>query len=141
MLLKIFRKPVRDLNAIFSGHFIEAKAFYAWQFNRLPCVSFIAELDVSKAFGHINETYQHCIVIVYQHSWYDHKESKLLFNNTLFVLKDQRIVELANDYCQVLYTPGQCAWAMQVTKELAAFRKAEVKETRVLGFARQAGVN
>lgn len=142
MFIKIFRKEVRDLNAIFNGHYIEVKAFYAWQFNRLPCVNFIGELDISKAFTHISERYQYSIVNIYQHAWHDHKEDKMLFNNSIFILKDDRMIELANDYCQVLFTPNQYGWARQLVKELAAFRKVtEAKEVRVMGFARQPEVN
>jgi len=141
MLFTIFRKEVKDLNAMFNGHYIEVKAFYAWQFNRLPCVQFIGELDVTKAFAHISERYQYTIADTYQHAWYDHKENKMLFNNSIFVLKNDRMIELANDYCHVLFTPNQYPWAARVIKELTAFRKVETKEVRIMGFARQHKTN
>lgn len=141
MLFSIFRKEVRDMNAVFNGHFIEAKAFYAWQFNRLPCVNFIGELDISKAFNHINERYANSIVNVYQHSWYNHAEEKMLFNNSIFVLRNDRMIELAGDYCMVLFTPGQYAWAKTLVNELTAFRAAAPGVVRVMGFAREPEAN
>ena len=141
MLFTIFRKEVKDMNAMFNGHYIEVKAFYAWQFNRLPCVNFIGELDVTKAYAHISERYRYSIVETYQHAWHDHNEGRMLFNNSIFVLKNDRMTELANDYCQVLFTPNQYAWAGELIKELTAFRKAETKEVRVMGFVRQPETN
>lgn len=141
MFLKIFRKEVKEMNAIFNGHYIEVKAFYAWQFNRLPCVHFIGELDVSKAFAHIDERYRYSIENIYQHAWHDHKEDKMLFNNIIFVVKDDRMIELANDYCHILFTPKQYAWSAELVKELTVFRKSEAKEVRIMGFARQPETN
>jgi hypothetical protein len=141
MLFTIFRKEVRDMNALFNGYYIEVKAFYAWQFNRVPCVHFISELDVTKAYAHISERYKYSIANVYQYAWYDHKEGKMLFSNSILVLKDDRMIELANDYCQVLFAPHQYPWAAQLIKDLVAFRKAERKEVRVMGFARQPETN
>lgn len=137
MFQRFFRKEVRDIGALFSGHYIEVKAFYAWQFNRLPCIYFIGELDVTKAFAHINDQYNYGIQHIYQHSWHEYDKNKLFFNNSVFVLDDNRMIELANDYCQVLFTPTQYAWAGELINELAAFRKvAETKPNRVMGFAR-----
>jgi len=142
MTLKVFSKKVHDLNAIFNGHYIEVKAFYAWQFNKLPCVNFVGEIDVSNAFKYVNETYQYSIRDVYQHAWLDHKEDRFLFNNTIFVLQDSRMIELANDYCQLLFTPKQYGWAMQVARDIAGFKKTtEAKDVRVMGFARQPEAN
>ena len=51
------------------------------------------------------------------------------------------MIELANDYCHVLFTPNQYTWAAQLIKELTAFRKLATKEVRVMGFARQPETN
>lgn len=143
MALKIFSKKIHDLDAIFNGHYIDARAFYAWQFRRLPSIHFLGEIDVTEACKHIQEMYKRCIVELYQHSWFERKEDSFFFNNSIIVLRDHRMIELAADYCQLLFMPKQGEWAAQVAKEIAAFRKvaAETKEVRVMGFARQAEVN
>lgn len=137
----LFRKEVKGLNTIFNGHFIDVKAFYSWQFNRLPCVNFIGELDVTKAFAFINERFQYQTKDTYQHAWYDHAQQKMLFNETIFVLHDDRMIELGVDYCHVLFTPAQYAWAIGLIKELAVFKKEAINQTRVVGFARDPEVN
>ena len=123
---------------LFNGHFVEIKAFYAFQFGKIPSVSFIGELDVTKVFAHIDESYKYDVVAVYQHSYFDYNEQKMLFNNTIFVLKNNRMIELGDNYCQVLYTPQQYPWVDALIKELVVFRMVkETKEDRIIGFARQ----
>lgn len=142
MFFKLFRKEVRGLNNMFNGHFVEVKSFYAWQFNRVPCVNFIGEIDISKAFNHISERYKNSIATIYQHSWYDHKQEKMLFNNSIFVLKDDRMIELANDYCMILFTPHQYTWARQLVMELVDFKVITATPApRVMGFAREPDAN
>ncbi len=142
MLFKIFNREITNPGAMFAGHYIEVKAFYAWHFNRLPCVSFIGETDVSKAYTYISERFQYQVESVYQHAWYEHDENKMFFNNSIFVFQGKRMIELANDYCQILFAPSQYGWANEVVKELATFRKVpEANAGRIVGFARQPAEN
>lgn len=141
MIRQLFRKKVRDLNAMFNGHYIDVKAFYAWQFNSLPCVQFIGELDTSKAFNHISAIHAVSIVNIYQHSWYNHAEQTMQFNNTIFVLSHDRMIELANDYCMILFAPHQYAWARQMINEMSDFRMVPQGTVRVMGFAREPAAN
>ena len=144
MLRRLFTRRIHDTVALFSGHFVEVKALYVVTFDRVPCLSFIGELDVTQAFAFINEQYQREIVNVYQHSYFDHAEQKVFFNNTLFVLAENRMIELGTDYAQILHTDRQYGWANGLLQSLSAFRRAPepVQEVRtVIGFARQETLN
>lgn len=141
MIQRIFRKRMTDLNAMFNGHYVDVKAFYAWQFNRLPCIQFIGETDVSRAFNHISTIHVERIVNIYQHSWYNHAEQKMQFNNTIFVLTHDRMIELASDYCVILFAPHQYEWAKDMINEMADFRITPQGTVRVMGFAREPGAN
>lgn len=39
---------------VFENNFLEVKAFYSREFNRVPCISYINNIDVTKAFDYIN---------------------------------------------------------------------------------------
>ena len=139
MFWKWFNRKLSDTAVLFTGHFVEVKAFYAAEFDKVPCVTFISELDISKAFRHIENMYGWDIQMTYQHNFFDHEDKEMKFNNTVFVLKGNRMIELAHNYCQVLHQPDQFAWANKLVKDLAQFRQVAepVKESRVIGFARQ----
>lgn len=143
MFWNFFRARIQNMNGLFNGHFIEVKSFYALEFNAVPCISFIGELDVTKAFSFIKERYSYQIKSIYQHAYFDHEEKKMLFNNTIFVLHNKRMIELGSNYCQVLFTNMQYAWANELINDLVQFRKVAepAKETRVIGFARQTNEN
>jgi hypothetical protein len=138
MLFRLFRK-FRDVAGLFNSYFIEVKALYALEFDAVSCVSFIGEVDTTKAFALINEKLKNDIVTVYQHSWFDHNEKKMFFNNTIFVLTNKRMVELGNNWCQFLHTPEQHGWANALIEELSQFKI--VNNEQVIGFARQAVAN
>jgi hypothetical protein len=138
MLFSLFRK-IRDANGLFNGYFIEVKTLYALEFDAVCCVSFVGEIDTTNAFALINEKLRNDIVAVYQHAYFDHNEKKMFFNNTIFVLKNKRMIELGNNWCQFLHTPEQHEWANKLIKQLSAFRI--VNKEPAIGFARQSVAN
>ncbi|MFL5742329.1 MAG: hypothetical protein ACJ75B_19045 [Flavisolibacter sp.] len=138
MLFRLFRK-IKDATGLFNGYFIEVKALYALEFDAVCCVSFIGEIDTTKAFALINEKLKNDIAAVYQHSYFDQNEERMFCNNTIFVLTNKRIIELGNNWCQFLHTPGQYEWANKLIKQLSAFRM--VNKEPAIGFARQSVSN
>lgn len=139
MFWRIFNRKISDALGLFNGHFIEAKALYALEFDAVSSVSFIGEIDTSKAYALILDTLSDEVVATYQHSYFDHGEVRMLFNNTIFLLRNKRIIELGNNWCQVLHTPQQHGWANDLISQLRHFRI--VSSEPVIGFARQATVN
>ena len=139
MFWKWFNRKVSDSAVLFTGHFVEVKAFYVVEFDKVPCLTFIGEIDISKAFKHIEKLYRWDIQKTYQHNFFDHADQEMKFNNTVFILNGNRMIELAHNYCQVLHQPDQFAWANRLVKDLAKFRQEvePAKENRVIGFARQ----
>lgn len=139
MFRRLLGKRIREYVGLFNGYFVDVKAFYALEFDAVPCVGFVGEIDAAKAFALITEQLVGEIVTTYQHAYFDHKEQKMLFNNTLFVLRDRRMIEVGGNYCQLLHATHQYQWANQLVKDLAAFRL--VVEAPTIGFTRQAVAN
>jgi hypothetical protein len=133
------KRKINDWTGLFNGHFVEVKGLYALEFDAISCVSFIGEIDISKAFAFITENLANEVLYTYQHSYYEHSEKKMFFNNTIFILTNKRMIELGNNYCQVLHTPQQHSWANELIKNLAAFRLAAPEPS--IGFVRQAAAN
>ena len=67
MFFNLFRKELSGVSTLFYGHYVDPKAFYTVKFNKVPCISFIGELDTSKAFDFIQSTYRNQLKGVYQH--------------------------------------------------------------------------
>ena len=140
MFLNLFRKDLSKVNNLFLGYYVDPKVFYTVQFNRVPCISFIGELDTSKAFDFIQSIYRNQVTGIYQHNYFDHDKRQFFFNNTLFVLKNKRLIELGNNYCQVLHTKDQFNWGQTMITELSVFHLTG-DANKVIGFARSNHVN
>ena len=141
-----FLKRINGNTGLFNGHFVDVKAFYVLRFNAIPCVTFIGDMDLTKVFPYMTERFDAVIVAAYQHSYFDHGDKKIFFNNTIFVLQNKRMVELADNYCQVLYAATDYGFATGLANDLAQFRiemnmTPAFRHTHVVGFARQAEMN
>ncbi len=134
MFFKLFKTKLAAVNGLFLGHYVDPKVFYTVQFDEIPCISFIGELDASKAFDFIQDTYRMQIRGIYQHNYFDHDEREFFFNNTLFVLTNKSMIELGNNYCQVLHTKDQHDWGQTMIKELSVFHVTG-ETNKVIGFA------
>lgn len=144
MFRKIFSRRQYDMQGLFSDHYVEVKVFYLAHYNKVPCVSFIGDLDITPAFAHLRQKLEKETANILQHSFYDHAEQKMFFNNSIIVLKDNRMIEVAGNYCQVLHTTDQFNWAVELVKELAQFRvqpQSVELPAIVIGFARQTAFN
>jgi hypothetical protein len=138
MFFRLFKK-FKNVIGLFNGYFIDVKALYVLEFDTVCSVSFVSEIDTTKAFAFINERLKTGIVIVYQHSYFDHNQKEMFFNNTIFVLANKIMIELGKDWCQILHTPEQHGWANALIEELSQFKI--VNSEGVIGFARQTVAN
>src|ERR1700741_3591327 len=138
MFRKSLKARIRNVNALFNGHYVGIAPFYTVVFDKIPNIIFIPELDTTKVFAHMNERHGFNIIDIYQHNYFNHKDKLLYFNNSIFIMRGNRIVELTDSYAQVLYQPNDFDWANGMTRELVEFRiePEPVKANRVIGFAR-----
>jgi len=142
MFFNLFKRKIENASSLFAGHYVDVKVFYVQHFDEIPCVSFIGDIDTSKAYRYMQDNYAGEVTEIYQHNYFDHDKKEIFFNNTLFVLHDKRLIELGNNYCHVLHTNKQWGWENKVIKELAAFRMVTGSANdKVIGFARSNQVN
>ena len=144
MFWRIFGVRQYQVGTLYNNHFVEVKAYYTGHFNKVPSVTFIGELDITPAFTFLRQHLEQETLSILQHTFYDHAEQKLFFNSSIFVLTQNRMIEVADNYCQLLHTPAQCEWASGLVKELAQFRTQPVEvstHATVIGFARHNSYN
>lgn len=134
----LFRRRL-PVTGLFSGHYVDVRAMYLQLFDTIPSIGFVGEIDLTQAYAHIERGQGPIIENVLQHRYYDHDEGRVLFNNTVFVLQGQRIIELANSACHVLHTADHFRWANDLITDLAAMRVVVPSQAPapVIGFARQ----
>lgn len=144
MLFRFLKRTYTNAQ-IFSGHFVDVKAFYTFEFNAIPCITFIGDMDITKSYAFVNNNCKADIISTYQHSYFNHDDKKVYFNNSIIVLTNERMIEIANDYCQLLHTVNQYTWARKLVNDLAQFRIVRdvpaFRRTQIVGFAKEAEMN
>jgi hypothetical protein len=145
MLRNLFSRKSSGVVTVFNGHYIDVKAMYVMRFAKIPCVCFAGELDVSRAYAHVEAVLRDEIVAIYEHAHLNYDRCELLFNNTVIVLRKKRMIEFADNYCLVLHTIYQYEWAHKLIMQLGtSFRSPPVEvetRTRVIGFRRDSDMN
>ena len=85
----MFRRfiPNRIVNweRLFEDHFVNVKVLFAMRFNAIPSITYIGELEITKAFSFLKERYRNEVLYILQHSYFDHDKGELFCNNTVFV--------------------------------------------------------
>jgi SpoVK/Ycf46/Vps4 family AAA+-type ATPase len=110
---------------IFEHHYLESKSFYLYRYKTIPCTTYVDDIDVSKAFGFIQDNYSDSIADIYQSSSFNRQENKQEFTKTLFVLNNKVMVELSGDYARLLYANNKYDFADSLLKALSTFKLPE----------------
>ena len=142
MFRNLFNRKI-PVNGLFTGHYVGVGPLYVALFNRIPNMVFIPELNTANVLSHIEDKYKRELLNLFQHNYFQHNDKQVYFNNTIFVLREKRMIELADSCVQILYKPKDFDWVNKVMRELVEFRTdpVPVKENRIIGFARQNDAN
>jgi hypothetical protein len=112
---------------VFDANFIEVKAFYLREFKQVPCICFISNLDVTKAFNYIQAGNCGKVAAVYQRNWYNREQQRLEFSKTVFKLNNRSIIKLGEDYAEILFDKNNYAFANKLVETLKEY-EAPAKE-------------
>ncbi|MEO5891639.1 MAG: AAA family ATPase [Ferruginibacter sp.] len=107
---------------IFDANYIDAKSFYLQEFNRTPCMSFINNIDVSKAYEYIESENAGQVLAIYQSNYYSWQQNRLEFNRTIFRLKNKVMIELCNDYARILFGDNRYDYANRLIEVFSGYK-------------------
>lgn len=103
LMRRISYKRSNGQTQLFDNHFVEPKAFYLKEFNKVPAIAFIGNLNTDAVLSMINENQFGEPIAIYQRNYYSWKESKIKFSKTLVVMKEQLMILLDEDYAEILF--------------------------------------
>jgi len=122
------QQKIIDVNSIFLNSFLDDKAYYMYCYHKVPCITWADQLNVDKVLEYIKTEYAEAITGIYQYSKYNRKKNKSLYSKTIILLKDNCLVELGGDYCEVLHTHQDYEMANTLVKEVSRFKRREKKK-------------
>ncbi len=135
MWQRILRRRIPDPGILFSGPYIDARRLYLVEFDRVCSVAFVNEIEGGPARVFILDRVAAEIQHVHQFFCYDHNRQNMGFVVTIIILSGERRIEIGANYCEILFSAGDMAWANALISEVAHFRV--VAEVAPIGFGRQ----
>ena len=122
------QQKIMDANSIFQNSFLDCKAYYMYAYQQVPCITWVDQVNTDKVLKHIKTEYADAITGIFQNSKYNRKKKKSQYSTTIILLKDNCLVELGGDYCEVLHTHEDYEMANALVKEASRFKRREKKK-------------
>ncbi|MEO6721154.1 MAG: AAA family ATPase [Ferruginibacter sp.] len=113
---------------IFDNSYIDVKTFYLHEFGKLPCITHVDSLDVTKVFDFVNAGNAGTVLAVYQRNYYSWHYKRQQFNKTLFKLGNKVMIELGHDYAQVLFDSSNYDYANTLMERFIEYKSPEKEE-------------
>lgn len=124
----LFTQKVINTNNVFDYRFLDANVLYLYYFNQLPSVNFISHVDGEKLFNVLKEKFSSQIKQIHQRRWYKKALKKYEFDRTVLVFEGNRLVELGNDYCEMLHDGSNPEWVTGITELASQYKERQRRQ-------------
>ncbi|MCW3462091.1 AAA family ATPase [Chitinophaga nivalis] len=111
-----------------DGEYFDPKGVYTVNFNAIPNISNIYEVDGDKAAEVFIKEYEEIIANVYRYTDYDNKKKKYKHNQTLIVLKNNCIIAFWQSWCEILHDGSNPDFVNNVTEMVTRYKEKQRKE-------------
>ena len=119
-LLKQKVRPARHAE-VFDNSYLEVKAFYLREYKQVPSICVIGNLDATRVFNYIEDGNCGVVTAVYQRNWYNWQQKRLEFSRTVFQLNNRTIIQVGDDYAEILFDKSNYLFANRLVEALKAF--------------------
>jgi hypothetical protein len=116
-----------DANSVFGKRFLNSMSLYLYQFNNLPSLHFIGNIEGEKAYKAFKEIFADLIVSEYQYRWFKKKNKRFEFDETVFILNNNCIVEI-DGYCEILHDGKQDDFIDKCTTLMNRFKERKKRD-------------
>ena len=89
---------------LFDEYFIEAKNFYLKEFNTMPCIAYIGNVNTSDIFSVIQSGQFGKVTATYQRNYFNWQQEQIEFSKTLFRIEGKMMVKLGDDWLEILFS-------------------------------------
>lgn len=124
----LFSQKVINANNVFADDFLDVKILYLYSFNMLPSINFVSDIDAEKAFGVIKEKFAVNIKNIHQRRWYKRKKKRFEFDNTIVIMDNNCVLELDNDWCDILHDGKNMEFVQSIVDVLLQFKERQRRQ-------------
>lgn len=129
--LQNIQRKIRELfwksrtASFFESNYIEVKSFYVKEFKATPCISFINSVDAGKLYEYISKGFAGEVLGIYQRNYYNWQRSRQEFSMTVFKLENQVMIEVGDDYAEILFRNDNYDFANELVKIFTTYKAPE----------------
>jgi len=124
----LYSQKVINANNVFVNSFLDAKILYLYSFNLLPSINYIGLIDGEKAFMAIKEKFAVKIKDIHQTKWYKKKIKRFEFDKTIIIMDNNCVLELDDNYCEILHDGQQPELVDAITAIALQFRERQRRQ-------------
>jgi hypothetical protein len=134
----LYSQKVISANNVFTDSFLDAKILYLYSFNLLPSINFIGQIDGEKTFTAIKEKFAGNIKNIHQTRWYKRKKKHFEFDKTIIIMDNNCVLELDDDYCEILHDGKQAELIEAITTIAIQFKERQRRQPLEINLIVQA---
>ncbi len=124
----LYSQKIINANNVFTNSFLDTKTLYLFYFNQLPNINFINQIDGEKTFNAIRENFLGSIKNIHRTTWYKRKKKKFQFDMTIVIMDNNCIVELDENYCEILHDGNQPERVNAIAALAVQFRERQRRQ-------------
>ena len=128
-----------NTNNLFDDHFLNTRIVYLNQFNKLPSVNYMNQIDGEKAYKAFRKMFADLILHVHQYRWFKQKTTKFQFDCTVLILSNNCIVEFDDRYCEILHDGKNDKFLEEMTILMKQYRERKKREPQEINLVVQNG--
>lgn len=113
---------------LFDDHFIDAKTYYLREFKAMPCIAFIGNIEVGKAFELVQTGKYGKVKKIFQRTYYNWEEAQMEFTKTLFKLDGAVLIRLGETWAEIYHGSDNYALADKLMNALKEFKAPEKEQ-------------
>lgn len=115
-------KQVEFRGDLFSKHFIDSKSYFLHQFNKLPSITVVRNVDHEKVYRMVKQQCDKQLMEEYHYSSVTKKRFAQDKEESILVLRDEILLELGDGYCEFYFNDPDNALLQKLIKEVSALR-------------------
>jgi len=124
----LYQQKTVNANNLFDGTCYESKMLYIYQFNLLPSTQYIGQVNGEKIFAAIMEKQAEQVTSVHTYRSYDRKKKESQFDETILLMKNNCLIELGENYCEILHDGIQENFVKELTQLASMYKQRQRKQ-------------
>ncbi len=111
---------------LFDGNLFNTRMLYAFQFNMLPNIQYVGNIDGEKTYKDVTAKMGGLVLAEHKYRWYNKNKNRSAFDETVVIFQNNCIIGFDTNYCEILHD----GWNDEFVSEITAMASKHKERTR-----------